>query len=101
MNELSERLSRAVEFLKRNGYAEMNTEMAKAIGVQVSTFCMVLNGTRVPSWGLLLDFCDVYPIDFNWLRTGKGEMVKKDREVALLRRIEELEQEVARLKGGI
>ena len=100
MNELSERLATAVEFLKRNGYADANTEIAKAIRVQVSTFCMVLNGTRVPSWGLLLDFCDVYPIDFRWMRTGKGDMVKSDRESVLLRRIEELEKENALLKGG-
>ena len=101
MNELSERLRTAVEFLKRNGYATMDSEIARAIHVQVSTFCMVMNGTRVPNWGLLLDLCDVYPIDFRWLRTGKGGMVKEDREAVLLKRIEELETEIARMKGGI
>lgn len=101
MNEMSERLRTAVEFLKRNGYARVDAEIARSIGVQVSSFCMVLNGTRVPGWGLLLDLCDVYPIDFRWLRTGKGGMVKEDREAALLKRIEELETENARLKGDI
>lgn len=101
MNELSERLRQAVEFLKRNGYARMDSEIARSVNVQVSTFCMVMNGTRVPNWGLLLDLCDVYPIDFRWLRTGKGSMVRVDREATLLKRIEELEKENARLKGDI
>lgn len=99
MNELSERLSLAVDFLKRNGYAGSNSEIARTIHVIDSTFSMVLNGTRTPNWDLLLDLCDNYPINFWWLRTGKGSMVKEYKEAALLRRIEELEQEIARLKG--
>jgi len=98
MNELSERLSLAVEFLKRNGYAGADADIARKIGVVSSTFCMVLNGTRVPGWGLLLDLCDNYPISFRWLRTGKGSMVKDDTELSLLRRIEELERENEELK---
>ena len=101
MNELSERLRTAVEFLKRSGYAGSDLEIARSLHVQVSTFCMAMNGTRVPTWGLLLDLCDVYPIDFRWLRTGKGGMAKEDREAVLLKRIEELETEIASLKGGI
>ena len=63
-----------------------------------STLTMVTNGTRVPTWELLLDFCDAYPINFRWLRTGEGDMIKEDREAALLKRIAELEAEVQRLR---
>ena len=98
MNELSERLRLAVEFVKRNGYAKNNTAIAKRVGVQKSALCMALNGTRVPTWEMLLDFCDAYPIDFRWLRAGAGDMIKEDREAALLKRIAELEAEVERLR---
>lgn len=98
MNELSERLRLAVEFVKRNGYAKNNASIARHLGILNSTLTMVTNGTRVPTWELLLDFCDAYPIDFRWIRTGAGTMIKEDRETALLKRIAELEAEVERLK---
>ena len=98
MEALSERLRQAVEFVIRNGYAKNNTAIASRVGVQRSTLCMVLNGTRNPTWDLLLDFCDAYPVDFQWLRTGAGDMIKEDREAALLKRIAELEAEIQRLK---
>ena len=98
MNELSERLRLAVEFVKRNGYAKSNASIARRIGVLNSTLTMVTNGTRVPTWELLLDFCDAYPINFRWIRTGEGAMIREDRETALLKRIAELEAEVARLR---
>lgn len=100
-NELSDRLKKAVEFLRRNGFAESNADIARKIHVRESTFCMVMNGTRVPRWDLLLDLCDNYPISLRWLRTGEGSMVKEEREIALLRRIEELEKEVERLRSGL
>lgn len=98
MEALSERLRQAVEFVIRNGYAKNNTAIASRVGVQKSTLCMALNGTRKPTWDLLLDFCDAYPVDFQWLRTGAGDMIKEDRESALLKRIAELEAEIERLK---
>lgn len=98
MDGLSERLRLAVGFLVRNGYAKNMTAISSRLGVTKSTLCMVANGTRVPTWDLLLDFCDAYPIDFRWLRTGAGEMVRVDREAALLKRIADLEAEVSRLK---
>ncbi len=98
MNELSERFRLAVEFVKRNGYAKSNAEIAGRLGVTNSTMTMATNGTRVPTWDLLLDFCDAYPVDFRWIPTGGGAMVKEDRETALLKRIAELEAEVERLR---
>ena len=91
MNELSQRLRQAVDFLKKNGYAKSDAEVAGKIGVLKSTFSMAAKGSRAPTWEMLLDFCDAYPIDFWWLRTGKGSMVKGERELTLLKRIEELE----------
>lgn len=98
MNELSERLLASIDFVIRNGYAKNRSDIAKRIGVLKSTLTMATNGTRVPTWELLLDFCDAYPIDFRWLRTGAGEMIKEDREAALLKRIAELEAELERLR---
>ena len=98
MNELSERLRLAVEFVKRNGYEKNNSSIARRLGIPKSTLTMATNGTRVPTWELLLDFCDAYPIDFRWIRTGAGAMIKEDRETALLKRIAELEAEVERLR---
>lgn len=91
MNELSQRFRQAVDFLKKNGYAKSDSDVARRIGVLKSTFSMSVKGARPPTWDMLLDFCDAYPIDFWWLRSGKGSMVKGDRELMLLRRIEELE----------
>ena len=98
MNELSERLRLAVEFVKRNGYEKNNASIARRLGILKSTLTMATNGTRVPTWELLLDFCDAYPIDFRWIRTGAGAMIKEDRETVLLKRIAELEAEVERLR---
>ena len=98
MNELSERLREAVGFLKKNGYAKSDADVARKLGILKSTMCMSLNGSRTPTWEMLLDFCDAYPVNFHWLRTGEGSMIKEDREAALLKRIEELEKELARLQ---
>lgn len=99
MDEISERLREAVSFLKRNGCAKSNRDIANRLGITESTLCMVTKGTRVPTLEHLALFSDAYPIDFQWLRTGAGTMVKEERELALLKRIEELEREIDRLKG--
>ena len=99
MDVLSERLGTAVEFLKRNGYARSNKEVAVRVGVTESTLCMALKGARKPTWDMLLRFCDEYPIDFAWVRTGAGEMIKGEREASLLKRIAELERTIEKMKG--
>ena len=98
MNELSQRLRQAVEFLKGSGYVKSDSEVAAKIGVLKSTFSMAMKGTRVPTWDMLLDFCDAYPINFWWLRSGKGSMVKEENELRLLKRIEELEAKIEELQ---
>jgi len=98
MNELSERLKKAVDFLKRSGYVKSYADVARRVGVTSSTITMVLNGTRVPTWELILDFCDAYPVNIRWIRKGDGMMIREDREMALLKRIEELEKMIAEMK---
>lgn len=98
-NELSERFRQAADFLQANGYAKNDSAIAKKLGICKSTLCMALNGTRVPSWNMLLDFCDAYPVNFWWLRSGKGSIVRSDDEILLLKRIEELEQKLTEQKG--
>ena len=99
MSELSNRLQRAVEFIVKNGYAKNNTAIAKKLGVTSSTICMAVKAHREPTTELLATLCDNYPISFDWLRKGEGSMIRGERELALLRRIEELEKEIALLKG--
>lgn len=100
MSTTSERLREAVDFLKKNGYAKSDSAIAGKVGVLKSTFSMSMKGTRPPTWDMLLDLCDMYPINFQWLRSGEGSMVKEDREAALLKRIEELEKELRSLREG-
>lgn len=98
MDGLSERLNTAIHFLRKNGYAGSYGEIANKLNVTNSTLSMTMNGTRVPTWEMLLNFCDIYPIDFWWIRTGDGSMIKGRRELELLKRIDELETELRRLK---
>ena len=98
MNELSQRFRQAVDFLKKNGYAKNDIAVARRLGMAKSTFSMIASGRRPPTWETILEFCDAYPIDLKWIRTGAGNMVKEDREIALLRRIEELERLLKELR---
>lgn len=100
MNELSHRLSLAIDFLKRNGYARSDVEIARKLGIYSSALNMAKKGERAPTWGMLLDFCDNYPISFWWLRSGEGDMIGNgDRTIALLKKIEELEKRVRELEN--
>ena len=99
MNELSQRLRKAVDFLKENGYAKSYLEIAQNSGIKPESLSMTKKGTRVPTWDLLLKICDYYPINFAWLRTGEGDMIKDYRELALLRKIAELEGRIRELEG--
>ena len=98
INSLSQRLQRAIYFIKKNGYAKSESEIARTIGVTPSFLNMSKSGSRTPPWDMLLKLCDHYPINFAWLRTGEGSIVKEQRELMLLKRIEELEWEIAELK---
>ena len=99
MSEISDRFRQAVDFIKRSGYEKSDAAVARKLGTTCPILCMELKGDRRPTWDRLLRFCDIYPINFWWLRSGEGPMLKDEREIALLRRIGELEEEVARLKG--
>lgn len=103
MEGLSERFRAAVDYVKARGYERSDAAVARRLGTTCSTLCMELNGDRRPTWDRLLRFCDAYPVNFAWLRTGEGDMVDavRDRETELLARIAELEEEVARLKGTV
>ena len=98
MNELSERLRKAIAFLKRSGYIKTQASIARRMGIGDSFVSEAINGVKAPGWGFLLDFCDAFPINFWWLRTGEGDMVKDERERRLLKRIEELEEELRQLR---
>lgn len=93
INSISQRLALAVDFLKKNGYARYDTDIARKVGVKYSALCMAMKGTRTPSWEMLLNFCDHYPISFWWLRNGEGDMIGDgNRIVSLLQEIKELEK---------
>lgn len=98
--EVSKRLRQAVDFLEQSGCVKNDAAVARRIGVLKSTMSMALNGSRKPTLSMLLDLCDIYPIDFRWLRTGAGVMIKEDREAALLKRIAALEKELKEVRGG-
>lgn len=101
MNELSQRLQRAMEFLVENSFAKSDAAIAKKLGVAPPVLNMSKRGARVPTWDLLLKFSDAYPISFDWLRTGTGDMIKEDKTTGLLRRIAELENEIKELKSSL
>lgn len=84
--------------MKKNGYAKNDSAIASRLGIARSSFSMNASGKRPPTLELLLGLCDAYPINFKWLRTGAGDMVKEDRELFLLKRIEELERKLEQLK---
>lgn len=98
MNEVSERFRQAVDFLIRSGYAKNREDIAVAIGANPSAISMAANGYRTPSLELTDMFCDKYPIDFRWLRKGEGTMIRGERELALLKRIAELERQLEELR---
>lgn len=101
MNDISRRLGKALEFIKKNRLAESESAIARRLGVTASTLTMAKKGTRTPTWELLLNLCDAYPIDFEWLRKGSGEMIKEDKGRALLMKIEQLEEKVRVLEGQL
>jgi len=97
MSEISERLSKCIDFLIYNGQAKSYTEVAKVLGVSNSALSMAITGYREPSLQLMVSLCDHYPVNLAWLRTGKGGMIAPG-ETPLLQRIAELEETIRELK---
>lgn len=90
----------AVDFLKENGFGRSDAAIARSVGLKPPVFCMDMNGDRAPTWETLLKLCDIYPINFWWLRSGEGEMVGGSiREHALLQKISKLEGRIKELEA--
>lgn len=99
MNDISNRFHQALDFIINNGLAQSEAAIARKLGVTASTVNMTKKGERVPTWDMLLRFCDRYPINFWWLRSGEGDMIGNgDRQIALLQKIEQLEKRIAELE---
>ena len=99
MNEISDRFQQALDFVIDNGLAQSEAAIARKLEVTASTVNMAKKGERVPTWDMLLRFCDLYPINFWWLRSGEGNMIGNgDRQIALLQKIAQLEAKIAELE---
>ena len=98
MNEISHRFQQALDFVIDKGLAQSEAKIAGELGVLPSALTMAKK--RTPSWDLLLRFCDLYPINFWWLRSGEGDMIGNgDRQIALLQKIAKLESRIAELEN--
>lgn len=99
MNDISDRFQQALDFVIDKGLAQSEAAIARTLGVTASTVNMAKKGERVPTWDMLLRFCDLYPINFWWLRSGEGNMIGNgDRQIALLQKIAQLEAKIAELE---
>ena len=99
MSEISQRLATAIRYLKDSGLAKNDAEIARRLGVTTSTITMTKRGRREPTWEMLLKLCDIYPINFWWLRSGEGDMIGNgDRLIAQLKKIEVLEKKIRELE---
>lgn len=97
MNDISKRFQQALDFVIDKGYAVSEAKIAGELGFKPSALNMAKK--RGPSWDLLLKFCDIYPINFWWLRSGEGDMIGNgDRQIALLQKIAQLEAKIAELE---
>ena len=99
MNEISHRFQQALDFIINKGLAQSESGIARELGLNPSGLNMAKK--RGPSWDLLLRFCDIYPINFWWLRSGEGDMIDNGdrRQIALLQKIAQLEKKIAELEG--
>lgn len=60
------------------------TEFAEAIGLTKNFICLLETGKREPSDRTIADICRVFGVDEVWLRTGVGEMSRREsREEAV------------------
>lgn len=94
MDGITERLCKAVQFLKRSRYAKSQAEIAKRIGVTDSTLSMDMSGSRHPTLDMVVELCKAYPISIEWLCLGTGSMIRGSREEVLMNRIEALEERI-------
>ena len=99
MNDISNRFQQALDFIINKGLAQSESGIARELGLNPSGLNMAKK--RGPSWDLLLRFCDIYPINFCWLRSGEGDMIGsvERRQIALLQKIAQLEKKIAELEG--
>jgi len=99
MGDISNRFQQALDFIINKGLAQSESEIARELGLKPSGLNMAKK--RGPSWDLLLRFCDIYPINFWWLRSGEGNMIGNgDRHIAQLQKIALL-QKIAQLEAKI
>ena len=98
MSVISNRFQQALDFVIDKGLAQSESEIARELGLKPSGLNMAKK--RGPSWDLLLRFCDIYPINFWWLRSGEGDMISNGerRQIALLQKIAQLEAKIAELE---
>ena len=79
-----ERLTQSVEYLKDNGKARNQTEMADLMGVRQPHLASALNGDfKRLTEGMLCKFAAAYSdyINEEWLLTGEGEMAAPDKSM--------------------
>ena len=98
MSEVNQRLAQSVQFLVKNKIAKNKLDICRRIHVSQTTLSMALTGYREPGLKLLLDYCDVFPINFRWLRFGEGVMIRENTTESLLKKIADLELENKLLK---
>ena len=70
---------------KARGWTQ--AQLAEAIGLSRNYVCMIENGDRTPPDRTIADICRVLGVNENWLRTGKGEMLRQiseDEELELI-----------------
>lgn len=72
-HELGERVRKAVE---NAGFGDLSYEkMGAKIGVNASAYGKILNGHNACSYETLRNICLVTNCNFEWLCTGRGQMV--------------------------
>ncbi|MDE6339594.1 MAG: hypothetical protein K2K97_07400, partial [Muribaculaceae bacterium] len=70
---------RLAQFLKHENIK--GTEFAEMIGTSQPTISAILSSKRALSRGMMARTCDVFhQLNFTWLLTGEGDMLKKDPE---------------------
>lgn len=70
---------------KARGWTQ--AQLAEAIGLSRNYVWMIENGDRTPTDRTIADICRVLGVNENWLRTGKGEMLRQlseDEEMELI-----------------